>query len=91
MFELRLRRGTSSDWLTRNPVLQTGEPGYETNTGKLKIGNGSTPWSELPYINPDGSGGASSVELTSHIESLTPHPVYDDGPSLLLLYQNAKV
>ena len=39
--------------------------------------------------NPGPPGPVSGV--AAHIESETPHPVYDDGPSLLLLYQNAKV
>lgn len=29
--------------------------------------------------------------IHTHINSPTPHPVYDDGPSFELLYQNAKV
>ena len=41
---------------------------------------------------PKGEPGSSSdLLLDDHINSETPHPVYDDGPSFLLLYQNAKV
>ena len=36
-------------------------------------------------------GGVSQDDLHNHVISPTPHPVYDDGPSLSLLYQNAKV
>lgn len=39
----------------------------------------------------DGQDGSDmSYLVAEHIESQTPHPVYDDGPSFLLLYQNAK-
>lgn len=42
-----------------------------------------------------GIGGADDPAILEmfddHINSLTPHPVYDDGPSLFLLYENAKV
>jgi hypothetical protein len=31
------------------------------------------------------------ITLAEHIDSATPHSVYDNGPSLLLLYENAKV
>jgi hypothetical protein len=31
--------------------LRQGEPGFEYDTGKLKIGDGFTPWTSLPYIN----------------------------------------
>ena len=33
-----------------NPVLSAGEPGFELDTGKLKIGDGSTYWNDLPYL-----------------------------------------
>ena len=36
----KLRRGSSSDWSKVNPILAEGEPGVETDTLKLKIGNG---------------------------------------------------
>lgn len=48
-----------------------------------------------PFFGGGGGGGneggSDTVALVTHINSLTPHPVYDDGPSFLLLYQNAKV
>ena len=44
-----LRRDTSSNWTSGNAVLSSGEIGYETNTGKFKIGNGSTAWTSLAY------------------------------------------
>lgn len=36
-------------------------------------------------------GGATAIALQAHIDSPTPHAIYDDGPSLALLYENAKV
>lgn len=95
MFQIQFRRDVSSRWREINPVLAVGEPGYETDTGKLKIGNAVQRWLDLPYINEtvDNPDDLSAVyaALSAHINSLTPHPVYDDGPSLTLLYQNAKV
>jgi len=44
-----LRRDTSSNWTSGNAVLASGEVGYETNTGKFKIGNGATAWNALGY------------------------------------------
>ena len=46
---IQVRRGTSSDWTTTNPTLASGEIGYETNTGKFKIGDGSVVWASLAY------------------------------------------
>ena len=49
----KFKRGTANRWLELNPILQDGEPGFELDTGKLKIGNGQTPWVELPYMGED--------------------------------------
>lgn len=46
----KLRRGTSEAWERVNPILADGEPGFEIDTNVLKIGNGSTPYNELPVI-----------------------------------------
>ena len=50
MSELQLKRGTSARWVEVNPVLAAGEPGFEYDTKKLKIGDGTTAWCDLPYI-----------------------------------------
>ena len=47
---IRLRRGTAAQWTAKNPVLAAGEPGFETDTGKHKIGTGAAPWADLPYF-----------------------------------------
>lgn len=50
---IQIRRGGSGVWAAANgglgPVLSLGEPGYETDTGRIKIGDGSTVWNSLPY------------------------------------------
>lgn len=46
---IQLRRGSSTAWTASNPILAQGEPGYETDTGRLKIGDGLTHWASLAY------------------------------------------
>lgn len=46
--KIQLRRGDSSQWVSANPVLSQGEPGYDTTTGIVKIGNGLDAWTDLP-------------------------------------------
>lgn len=46
---IRFRRDTAANWTSSNPTLTTGELGYETNTGKFKIGDNSTAWTSLAY------------------------------------------
>lgn len=46
-----LRKDTAANWTSVNPVLASGEQGFETDTGILKIGNGSTAWNSLAPLN----------------------------------------
>ncbi|MFN6965222.1 MAG: hypothetical protein ACK4S4_15860 [Pyrinomonadaceae bacterium] len=45
----QLKRDTAADWAARNPKLLDGEPGVETDTGRMKIGDGETLWNDLAY------------------------------------------
>lgn len=58
MARIQLRRDTSTNWSTNNPTPLAGEPCFETDTGKLKIGDGSTAYNDLAY-----QGGGSAYEL----------------------------
>ena len=49
----KFRRNTAEYWKNTNPVLADGEPCFELDTGKLKIGNGTTAYNDLKYINGD--------------------------------------
>lgn len=100
--------GKEASWVEKDMVLKKGEHGFEWDTGRFKIGDGASLYSELEYFIPESriqaliqaaiadlpassGGGISVATFNAHVDSLTPHSVYDDGPSLLLLYQNAKV
>lgn len=52
---IQFRRGTAAEWTSANPTLAAGELGYETDTAKFKLGDGSNTWSALEYagINQD--------------------------------------
>jgi hypothetical protein len=53
IYTIQLKRGKSASWSSLNLILNAGEPGFEIDTGKLKIGNGTTPWNDLPYLGED--------------------------------------
>ncbi len=55
--QLQQRRGTAASWTSTNPTLAAGEIGFESDTGKIKIGTGSTAWNALAYT-------ASSTAVT---------------------------
>ena len=47
--QIQLRRDTAANWTSTDPTLAQAEIGFETDTGNLKIGDGSTAWSSLAY------------------------------------------
>jgi hypothetical protein len=47
--KVQVRRDTAANWTTANATLASGEIGFETDTLKFKIGNGSTAWTSLKY------------------------------------------
>jgi hypothetical protein len=59
--QIQLRRGTAAQWVSANPVLAAGEQGFETDTNKLKIGNGSTAWNSLSYAISGANGTVTSI------------------------------
>ena len=66
---IQLRRDTSTNWSAANPVLASGEQGFETDTLKLKIGNGVSAWNSLAYVI-DVSSLATSADVTSAVNNL---------------------
>jgi hypothetical protein len=47
---MQQRRGTASQWTSANPVLNAGEMGWESDTNKFKIGDGTNHWANLDYF-----------------------------------------
>ena len=48
--QIQIRRDSASNWTSTDPTLAQGEIGYETDTRKMKVGDGSTAWTSLPYF-----------------------------------------
>lgn len=49
--KIQIRRDTATNWTNNNPILSAGEFGLESDTQRIKVGNGSTAWTSRPYIN----------------------------------------
>lgn len=78
---IRLRRDTAANWTAANPVLLNGEVGFETDTRKLKLGDGTTAWTSLLYVqgydNPTFTTlGCTGVATLPHIHGALAGPVY---------------
>jgi hypothetical protein len=62
---IQVKRGKSKSWICLNPTLRPGEPGFETDTGRIKIGDGIKTWNELGYI---GEGKAVIINAPTHYD-----------------------
>ena len=54
---IQVRRDTAANWTSADPTLAQGEIGYETDTNLMKIGDGSTAWTSLAYVELQGVTG----------------------------------
>lgn len=74
-FRVQVRRDTSARWSLVNPILLSGEMGFDIDSTQFKLGDGVTPWNSLPYwdggIGPTGPTGP--IGLTG--------PVGPEGPT----------
>lgn len=83
---IQFKRGTAAEWTSVNPTLAAGEAGFETDTKKIKVGNGSSSWTALSYIATDGdiagvtagtglSGGGTSGTVTVNLDTASVYVV----------------
>lgn len=56
--KIQVRRDTSAEWTKYNPTLDVGEIGFEVDTKKFKIGDGTTEWNNLEF---QGEGNLSEA------------------------------
>jgi hypothetical protein len=81
---IQKRRDTAANWTSVNPVLAQGEEGIELDTGKAKLGNGTTPWNTLPYqtlgITPSLIGAATAAQGAKADTAIQPgNPALSDA------------
>ena len=76
---IKIRRDTAANWSLNNPTLALGEPGFETDTRKIKFGNGTQSWANLNYV---------TVDFPTTIASATSATNLAGGSNNKLVYQN---
>ena len=67
--KIQFRRDTSAAWTSNNPLLAQGEVGYEFDTGRFKVGNGTSAWNSLPYSS--GVTGPTGPSSTLNLGTVT--------------------
>ncbi|MDD3092239.1 MAG: hypothetical protein PHI12_14510 [Dehalococcoidales bacterium] len=87
-------RDTAANWTLADPTLAAGEIGFETDTGKFKIGDGATAWTSLAYAAiPPGDFDESAQDAIGAMiaDTNTVDLTYTDATPELkadVLYQN---
>ena len=94
--QIQVRRGTASQWTSANPTLASGEWGFESDTNKTKIGDGSTAWNSLAYAtgsvavgNITGLGSGVATFLATPSSSNLASAVSDETGSGALVFNTS--
>lgn len=81
--DIRFRRGTAALWTSTNPVLNPGEPGIETDTDKVKYGDGVTAWNFLNYAT---GGGGVAIGTTAPTDTEATPLWWDSSTATMYIY-----
>lgn len=88
-YRFRLRGGTAAEWTAANPVLMAREPGIETDTPAIKIGDGVTAWNDLPYsaknvtdVLAEANAAATQAAGDAEAGAVSTANAYTDGKVL---------
>ena len=65
---MQQRRGTAAQWTAADPILNAGEIGWESDTNKFKIGDGTNHWDDIGYF----VNGAALSTAISDLVNLAP-------------------
>jgi hypothetical protein len=83
---IQIRRDVAANWALKNPVLASGEMGFETDTIRIKIGDGLTSWNFLSYFASSttsggggGGGTVTSVNVASNDLEISGAPITTAG------------
>ena len=80
--KFRFRRDTAANWTSIDPTLALGEPGIETDTRRIKYGDGVTSWTSLPYSVGAVAWGGITGTLSAQTDlqaALDAKPAYSEG------------
>ena len=81
---MQQRRGTAQQWTDANPRLAAGEIGFETDTGKFKVGDDVNFWDDLAYfVNADDLAGELGDYATEEYVTQAVSGILDGAPNLL--------
>jgi hypothetical protein len=86
LIKMQQRRGTVAQWTAANTILDAGEIGVivdptdSANNGKIKMGDGVTPWNSLPYVLND-TYNAAKYAVINGAQTLSGLKTFSNGIS----------
>ena len=66
----RIVSHTDAEWTAMDPVLADGEIGINRNGGRMKYGDGVTPWSALPYLDQNFAMAADVSAVRADLDAV---------------------
>jgi len=70
-----VRNGSYEDWVASNPILQSGEIGYDTTNKIVKFGDGVNTWLALSSINHSGLFGVNNDDHAQYVHINIPRNI----------------
>jgi hypothetical protein len=68
--QIQIRRDTGANWTSNNPILAQGEIGLDLTNTRIKIGNGTSTWTLLPYFNDQGIDAGGGDRLVNGVNEI---------------------
>jgi hypothetical protein len=88
--KIQFRRDTAANWTSANPLLAQGEVGYEYDTGRFKVGNGTASWTSLVYSSgvtgPTGPSSTATIGTVSTLAAGATATVNNSGTATAAVY-----
>jgi len=78
--QIQFRRDSSANWTANNPILAQGEMGIELDSGKIKIGNGSSTWTALSYFRSIEPAALNLKTISNHYSIPEGYNAFSVGP-----------
>jgi hypothetical protein len=83
---VQLRRDTAANWTSNNPTLLAGEIGIESDTKRMKIGNGTQAWTALAYAQGTAAlvnTGTGATDVPTITDADARYRLASDGWNIL--------
>lgn len=78
---IQIKRGSTKNWIKQKKALAAGQPGYDKDKNKIKIGDGEHSWSELPYAS-----GLNSADILLSEDAAKARILLDKDDTSLITY-----